>query len=410
MTEDPHDEPAEQLPEFDAGAALDAQLARRRSPRRLAAQIGSVALALLVGVVFLIRYTPLIHSGILVPIVPTARAGPGGGTVLVTANVSGGALIVNGKSTLLQRDSTVQLHTGVNMLELDAPPFHPVRCTVMWPQVQSTPQEQGSCMTDPEQDAPPLVEFGLGTPELDPALVATAQATIATQLSVLNAGKVVVSPGQHYGLGTLDTSGAYPAIGTFAVPTHVQLQASLAIPPGVGIPLNTCQQGICPLNGGLPLSSSVSPLRWQILAFVNATWRFTNSQNGAITSLPANPSARGPFSMMITLVLEFDGATWSITTGPDQFSESVSQQIFDDTCTTPMRRVAGIVPNSPFSAYTFGHSSLQGCELSILNTAAPAPEFIERFGALLAENTAAHQLAPSLPMATPGEIAAVLNS
>jgi hypothetical protein len=384
-------------------------------PWRRVMPIGTVLLALLLVAIIIVRYLvpnpPTIPSQNSVPLTRLAS-----GPMNVSSNVSSGTLLINGKA-VPYASGPITLRRGLNHIEMDAPPFNPLVCSVEWPQVlTATPlPATGVCPIEHVRNGTPVILLGFGSSNLPPAIAASAIAAI--QQAFADATMTTVAEaGAHYGTGSVTANGV-PITKTFLDPQHVSMTTHYLSSASV------CGQDICPLfQREIPID--VSQQNWQVVIPTLSLWQFTSTRTGATiitpedpygmhTFIPGNagqPPLDSPLLGGVVMSLNFSGTSWRVDLS-NIFADGTlfpSEEILSATCDDFLNLALSIPANQRMEYKDYGGTT-QGCLIwGPVSSPNPA-QYIERFGALLAANAVAHAAQPSLPMATPAELAAVGN-
>jgi hypothetical protein len=396
-----------EFPDFarDPAATLEAQLARRRSPRRRVAQGAGLLLAVLTLVVILFRLAPQRNFGMTST--PSRPGGINSGrfAVMVNSNVTQGLLTVNGARYDFQPGRSVPVKQGENTFVLRAAPFAPVTCTLHYPdQVQEATQ----CPIENQDDATITIVIPVGPGALRSDGVAQAESAVDAAVHATSAAlRTTASAGMHYGSGRLDAQGL-PESAMFVHPTSVQLlvtpgpfDANCAAIPSVPI-FSACPESF----GALP--SPVSGMFWQVNVPLILSWQFMDEVTNARTTIDllGDMGSASATQYHVTMDLRFDGTRWAVAQSPLHPSASRLEAIGSAQCDYYIDPIARIAVNSGADVYWQGGTRvIEGCVygVTVLTNSAM---FLWRFGVILAVNTLAHQQAPSLPVATPAEVAA----
>jgi hypothetical protein len=191
------------------------------------------------------------------------------------------------------------------------------------------------------------------------------------------------------------------------------LQARAFIAPGIpSLQLaSACSEPICPavLSPYTPsFSLPASPL-WAVEVPMGLRWRFT-SASGQVVGEVSFLAER-----FLAVFLSYDQKVgWQVlqqevVPGYDTLQNQFSA-VF---CSAGFQLLSSLQQSNSFLEIEHDHG-IAGCEVSLqqITTAQPITtldlgHFVWRFGALLAADDKAHALLPSLPIASPEEIAAV---
>jgi hypothetical protein len=369
------------------------------------------------------------RSRFLTPPTPTPTPGPEN-ALIVTSNFNSGTVTVNGKKVEGSFPLLVRLNPGENTIIFSAPPFRDQTCRVtLLPQPDA---QSGSRVRAVEEKCgvsvqePPLtlngvavkngaLVFGMTGDDL-PADVRNA-AENALWAKLANSRTFQVPAGDYYATG-VDASGhirsaraAVALLATLALARPTTAQAGFCLNLScAGHPILPDQGGVAPPSG-----------TWLIQDAVVVGWRFT-TQGGALVA--ASPSQFAGDTVEAGLTYSAS-AGWSV--GDSSLGPSITDlqaQLLSGSCKSGFSALQMLIGQSSLGGQnlTYGQSAppgstTDGCAISVggQNTNPLSPtssskeygHYIWRWGVLLAADTQAHTLFPSLPIAPQNEIAAV---
>lgn len=364
---------------------------------------------------------------------PTAE--PATFTYMLDASPPWGHLFVDGKATSILSagaDPHFSLTRGKHTLLWRADPFPPQQCILMTPvgsgvdtcKHPDVPPASGG--TDSYISFPTNLDL-LPASQRD-ALIQATRAALASQQSseTVQAGELYAqTPGtiasNHHSCTLLQT-----AVFCFAT-ANQPLQASLRLQLDTGsVPNAPCALGACDSSDqncrlfcslsvydapGFPVSQTA----WQAVIHIHLLWQFATLHGQRIADNQADTFIGGQqndFSLQLNI--SWNGQQWGVTTG------SNSNNLYSDN---PVCNAAGTdiytlsSPNATSNTQQYfsqnaipGSGLAAGCLLQITlqsdpnaastPTVPPTVAYVmQRFGVLLAVNSAAHRLWPFLPVA-----------
>ncbi len=392
--EDPTDE---RLPLIEVESILN----RPPSGRRRLVQLG---LALLAVVVTLAAFW-----GVLFPKVPVqsglriqpTEAPP---TLLITSNVGYGTVTING---VLQRGS---LPLNVTMrtpppytVILNAPPFRPGYCQIGVPNFTLPPGMGGSCVDGASLigsggSAKPMriVSIFFSLADLPPE----QQSQVVGLFSQAAFGKDVPVPAQSYIVTSVTPAGV---MGFQRANETLQGTATFVPKPPLDNGAYACQNFICvdAVEGDF---SSLPGDVWKMYVPMALNWHFIGSTGTVISD------ATLPFANLVTFFLAYDQTQgWHIASvnGPSSIDDQLAGLACDTGGTLLLIQVARLLTGEGWDFSTLVDHGAEGCLMELLQNNSNMGRFLWRFGVLMAADTQAHTLFPSLPVAPQDEIAAV---
>lgn len=382
---------------------LDTLLNRPPSRRKRLIQI---VLALAAFVVVLVTFWNVIVPG--TPPAPPVHVQPTQPppTFTIISNVNYETITINGQPQRGSVPLTIKMRSQPPYtITLDAPPFRTLTCRFP-PPGPGTPNTFDPCLETgtfiASQQAAYVLDMLFTLANLPAAqqqqitalipqaitmqqtLTAPAQSTIVTGLNAdgtINARRVT---------GPLRAS-------VFLVPVTQTYQGQQG---------TFCNSFVCVDDTGAPLPhASPSGHLWEVSTPVALRWRFTTA-SGQIVSDVTFPS-----NTMTNLSLSYDAATgWQIVPFPAD-EGSLSQQLTRLVCATGMQMLfveqARYLSGEGWDEAILHDAGINGCELALTQNNTDEGHFLWRFGALLAVDARAHSTLPTLPIASPADLAAV---
>jgi hypothetical protein len=408
----PKRRPDESLPpvQFSEVTGLDEVMQPRQPGRSRVVVAGLVGLALIIIAVGLIqRQLPFLNfTAITVTTSSSTDGAPTNRSVQLQTNINYGVLL-NGQPISVPPGANFLLPSDTDQLSLQAPPFQPLTCTVTWPPDQGNDNCQSNgTSSDGSGNAVYTITFQVGLDDLPSdqrnqvsqiVLTTTQQAAASVQLQV--------PVGDYYPY-------AYAANG---LPLSRRATAPLiATLSADDLATNTCGEMICPDNGPIDSNYQMQAVSFSINP--DYSWHFTRGATAIGTfSLtdPVNTNA-AQLTQPLSIGLTYSAAQgWQPVT---PFGQSINSALLDQSnsnvCFSGANALTQELDATYNTNYGFGfpHVSAQGCQIAIYHANAGSPDatFIDRFGAVLAADSGAHKLLPSLPMAPKDEILATENS
>ena len=383
------DDAGEQLPLVELETLLNQPPSRRR--RLVEVGLGLAAL-IVVFVTFWGVIRPKAPPAPAVHAVPTEPPP----TLLITSNVNYGTITINGQKQRGGPPLEVKMHTQPPyQITLDAPPFPPFTCTF-----------PGGCAPDNiglDQNNRAVLSTGLAfsAASLPSAQQSQVNALVSQAISVqqeLDAPAGVSIATQLAPAGTINSQQA-------TEPLHATaLLVPLVSPNQNGF---SCTGVICFNSFGgqtFSPSSAGSGHLWQITSFAALRWRFTTAAGAVVSEVTF------PVSEQILLSLTYDAAAgWQIapqSSGQfltDQLAGAVNQTGAEMLLAEQARYLSG----EGWQVQTLHQRGLAGCEYLLYQDDAEWGQFVWHFGVLLAADAKAHSTFPTLPIASPEDIAAV---
>ena len=325
-------------------------------------------------------------------------------TVSVVSNVNYGVLTINGQPQRAAPPLTFNVPSQPPyILTLNAPPFQPLTCqypplTTIAPYLFN-PCNAGGVLAVNQQAANTL-EMLLTLADLP----AEQQQQITTLISDdLTIQQTLTTPAQSAIVAGLNGDGTARA--TLAAEP---LRASVFLVPSTQF----AQRGVfcfsftCIGSGGFSVAASTGGQVWQVLTPVALRWRFTTA-SGQVVSDVTFPSSSTP----LNLSFSYQASTgWRLAaplaSGPNQ-SQQLAQLVCDTGSQMLTQAQRKARSGSGWAVTVLRAQGVAGCELELTQGAVDQGHFVWRFGALLAGDALAHSTLPTLPVASPAELAAV---
>ncbi len=435
MTHLPHDSmtDAHDHPPTDSASGhlssveLDTLLQPKQSSRKRFVQAGSITLAVLLVIGFFVYPHWSGAFGHNDAGTPPSTSTPDVPIVLLS-NITYGSLSVNGKQLNSPPPAIAYLHPGNNTIDLKTPPFLPQHCEITWPDQHLTGptctiKYDTQTFTIRGRSVVPVfvIDMLLTAAQLpqdarDAALQLVGQAL--TDLSATSS--LLVPAGQYFAVGNLPDSKLHVNQSTETIQAKVVTDASVERPPVGGPDCSNlgCANSLDPEGATLLTQAFGTSNVWVIESVVSLRLDFTTTQGTSRGSLMLST-----FDTLSLFLSYTPNGGWRVLTADpvkQQFTVTLSDQIDEYVCGAGREWINQLaqqtVPATTFSSFgemnTPNTHGLRGCEFQVQaqqsNSTQPA-QFLWRFGALLAENAAAHQLFPGIPMAPRDEIAAVTS-
>lgn len=404
---------------------LDEVLRPHTSRRGRAIQAGGVLAVLLAVIWALLRGVASFLPGSTASAPSITSFSP---AIVITSNISFGGVTVtiNGRRLTSSLPLlTYAFHKGTNVVTLSAPPFHPHSCSIDWSSSGLTLlnslwcgiRNGGTYHIHGTTVSPAIiVEVDLDSSDLPSDLAARAYDAAAQALAAAPLHTMVPSS-QYYAAG-VDRQGHL-----------IVRQAATSLQADVLVSIPDPRNGTGPCSGQMlcaaPLDPSVTvPVGqriWSVYTFLAMSWRYT-SPSGAVT---VSPRLLFHTSTQFLLTYESSTRTWSVlspwfviggtspagatgATGPGL--PTLSEQLASGLCDVGTQVLSAVAQSQNSDGIATPHNqSVAGCQIQLLSADGSTIEgtFLWRFGVLLAVDTAAHTLAPWLPLAPQSEIAAV---
>lgn len=389
LSDDPSQLTIEVSPLTPAPAAAGKHRQPGRWHPRLLAEIAAVlVVALLATTLLITRPGPL--SGLLLSQPPLKT--PAGAVVFVHG-VSWGKLQLNGQTirATTNGNDPLYLPRGQNTLTYNAAPFPALNCTISAPAARSD-----TCRIDSGKNS------NSGSPSFSGRIV-DLRATpdrlsanqrdafvkaIQPQLDTFNA-TITILPGDHY---STPEARLLTADRTFTMTLHYRLSAD-----EIGLP----DFGCVPFCDGFPEDNwSLSP---------TVSWDYVDQYGNAQTVLQG-PGGASASSMGLLVALQWDGG-WHVSF-PHESASSTLCEIIDNMVLNQARNnhddSLGVgCQDNPRTPYIGTVMELRGAQ-----STSNGPQSTQgtsyalyRGGALVALDSAAHDLAPWMPMASAHELA-----
>jgi hypothetical protein len=375
-----------------------------RPPRRWrAVEGGAAVVALLVVFVVLVQPTWL-HLPTLqtpfAPATPTPAPVLTHDTIMLDSDIVQANLTINGQTQKIGPWQQVRLSAGFNHLRVDAPPFPPIECDIIWPLLRD-----GTCPITTQV----LVNTPTGGRAYVPVvrLTHTIGALPADQQRAINAAitdlfssipailVTTMAPGMHYGSNQFAPTGLPEAL-TAAQPTRMAMRLIRTEEPLEGCLPSPCGATFDDRN----LINTFPPSFWLVSVPVDLLWDYQSAQGEQRLYLYNSHTTR------LTFGLYFSQGAWAVAYfSPFPKGLDVFSQITQGFCEAGRLAVEGFLPAVTASPAT---GTVEGCAFTVQSRRDATKlngRFIERFGVLLTADAAAQHLLPDLPMATPAELA-----
>lgn len=333
--------------------------------------------------------------------IPTFPPGPPG--VRILSNAGFGNVMVNG-IWVGNLPALAVLRPGANTITLTTPPFRSHTCTISWPFGESNDL---ACIVNPLSEPQNVVARGqhisLGG-ELDIEVVgADLTTTQCARVAGLveraldtNTLTTLAPAGAHVATGRASSEGIpISRVVSSAAQARLQTQAQVF----GGRPCTSL------LYGGVaqPYYAVTNPARpWSINVPVLEQLTVVQT-DGKI--LGQTPTMEGSIGVIIDAPENGDGEWRLVMTDPP-----LSSQLTGNLCAGGAQALSNVFnlthPGASWGVGPSSDSGLNGCQLELDTydgNAEVVTHYLWRFGVLLAQDQAAHNVLPQLPVASPGE-------
>ncbi|HLV97803.1 MAG TPA: hypothetical protein VKT82_03910 [Ktedonobacterales bacterium] len=380
---------------------LETLLSQPPSWRKRFTQLGLLLAAL---VVVLAAYWGLSRaSAPSVPVIALQPTSPPP-TVNVVSNVNYGVLTINGQPQRAAPPLTFRVSSQPPYtITLNAPPFQPLTCSYPPPRT-SAPYVFHSCdaggVVSVNQQASNKLEMLFTLADLPAAqqqqinTLITHGVTMQQTLAVPAQSVIAAGLSQNGTATTRHNSGP--------------LSASVSLIPSAYLPRKGlyCFNLTCIGAAGFSANGTASVHGWQVLTPVTQRWRFTTASGQVVSDVTFSS-----FPILLSLVLSYTAATgWRLglaLVSQPGLSAQLSQ-LFCDTGIQMLTQVQSkALGGAGWGVNVLHDRGAAGCALELTQGTADEGHFVWRFGALLAGDASAHQAFPTLPVASPAELAAV---
>jgi hypothetical protein len=376
---------------------------RRRGPPRVPA-LGAIAAVLLVivlaGLIFSSRGSRIGTS--TVPPTATPTLAVGGDTIVFVDGTPWGVLTIDGHQITALPDpwNPVTLDRGHHQVIYVAPPFPALRCTISVPASQSdtcplttlsgvytapaNPDAAPGTPLPSYADATRFIDLGASPRNLSTHLLT---ALIAATQQALDAytSTATLEPGDHYAMANGSVAVASTAFGvtlSFVLPTSQETPRSIPCNP------------FCVGAGGTP--SLVAG--WHLTIYPMMQWRYTPPGSATITSRQG-PSAGSNVDISVNWI----NSTWRVAVSPQMPNSAALEDalLLLPNPATPGGSYGTVgaalaTPLAAGSAFLAFGGAIDQAHAGIV---------FYHNGVVLAANSAARQLFPSMAVASPREAA-----
>lgn len=397
----PSDDPLPISPDQQDGEALplvdlESFPTRPSSRRKRIVQLGLLMAALVVVVTFGKVVVPTTAPGPSAPLQPTALPQ----ALNLLSNVNYGTLTINSQPLSNQQTQTIRLPSKPPYtITLEAPPFRTLSCPFP-PPAPPAPYGFTPCLAGGEftldQQSVTTLQMLFTLADLPPA----QQQQITTLIpQAVTAEQTITAPAQSFIVTGLPPDGT---ITTEQLSGPLEAGASLVPIPQNSQEGTSCQGFICTDSGVFHPNDALSGQFWAVTTPVALRWRFTTT-SGQVVSEVTFPSTTA-----LTLYLSYTAPIgWQVgLLSPAQLSRNLTQ-LFCSTGANMLAREAQQRTNEIWEVTTLHDQGIEGCELGLQLNAIGQGLFVWRFGVLLAADAKAHSTLPTLPIATPADLAVV---
>lgn len=400
--------PIDEFPTGPLISDLDGEHGTRRDPwlRQVGAPQWRAVRSVLVGLALVLVIVAFVRP-LALPALFTSHPAPDvANVVILDSNVNTGTIILNGTPHIYQPWLHLNLQPGNNILDFLSPPFAALRCVLKHPLVSGGKVCQAKFSVANGTTYAPVINLDRGYGDLSADQQQAIEQTILAELTQAAAEvQGQIAPGQHFGSGGYDPQGSLAS----SVATD-QLNATMVVVPNGTLLCDVygTTAPLCPVSFGNAPASAGEKL-WQVQVPAEVGWQFADEVTGQVTTdlLPvlATPNNANDSSYPINLsVVYADNGDWKLV--PQMNSPNVASlfgQLNQINCTIGQNLLLSLLGNgnTTMNFSTEDPPSINGCRITLPN--ANFARFIERYGVLLAANSAAHQLLPAVPMAGAGE-------
>jgi hypothetical protein len=398
----PEQQQASDLPQIDLGPQGPP------SRRKRATQVGLVLIAV-VAVALLLRNVIAPSSLPGGPaLAPQPTTPPPG--ALITSNINFGTVSINGQQQRGPLPIFFVPHNTTYTVTIDAPPFQPVSCTMIFtvaglhgPNSNSQDCSMGSesamtvTLNGVTRTPAYVVEIDFSAGDLPPDQLSQINALLAQSAA---AQQTTTVPAGSYIATRLNTD---HTITSRRVTTSLRGTAFQVASTSFGLYPFPCVGLICRTGTSPDRLSAFAGKVWVVGVPVALRWRFTTSAGRVLGDVSF------PGSSEQEALLAYSSDTgWSLSpqfaSGPLNAGDTVGA--LDCNTGTMVAQQQVQIMNGGFSVYS--GQGIEGCQINLVDSAGTQRgAFIWRFGVLLAANDAAHRLLPNLPIAPAAEVKAV---
>jgi hypothetical protein len=381
------DDPGEQLPLVELETILN-------QPPALGRRLVQIGLGLAALVVVFVTFWGVIRPKALPASGPHAQPTEAPPTLLITSNVNYGTITINGQKLRGAPPLEVKMHTPPPyQITLDAPPFQSFTCTF--------PGCGASGTIDANGQAVRTTSLVLYPTSLPAAQQSQVNALVSQAISVQQGMDVPAGASIAVQLAPDETISSQQATEPLQA---TALLVATAPPNQFGV---SCAGVICVDSlGGQTLSpsSASSGHLWQIGSFIALRWRFTTAAGAVVSEVTY------PMIAEVPITLAYDAATgWQIA--PQSSGQFLTNELAEAVRETGAEMLqveqARYLSGEGWDVQTLHQQGTAGCEYQLVQNNVAQGQFVWRFGVLLAADAAAHNTLPTLPIASPEDIAAV---
>ncbi len=371
---------------------LDTLLNQPPSRRKRLVQLG---LGLAALVVVFATFWGVIRPKAPLASAPHAQPTEAPPTLLITSNVNYGTITINGQKQRGAPPLEIKMRTPPPyQITLDAPPFQPFTCTFPGCSQSGTITANGQAVRTANLTFSPT---SLPAAQQSQVSSLVSQAISVQQPMTVPAGAFIAT--QLAGDGEISSQQAEEPLQATAllvstsptVPFFGSCFGVICVDSSVGI-------------GGASPSSAGSGHFWQVSSFLSLRWRFTTAAGAVVSEVTY------PIIQQIPITLAYDAATgWRLA--PQSAGQYMADQLANMACITGagMLQVeqARYLSGLGWNVQTLRQQGTAGCEYQLFQNNTNYGQFVWRFGVLLAADATAHNTFPTLPIASPEDIAAV---
>ena len=378
------------------------------SRRKRATQLG-IVLAAVVVVALLLRNviapSSLPGGPALAPQLPTAPP-----TALIASNINFGTVSINGQRQRGPLPIFFVPRSTTYTITIDAPPFQPVSCTVIFTVAgQQGPNSNSQDCSMGSESAMTITLNGVTrTPAYVLEIDFSASDLPPDQLSQINALLAQSAAAQQT---TTVPAGSYIAtrlnadntITSRRVTTSLRGTAFQVASAHFGAYGFSCVGLICRTGTSPDRLSAFAGKVWVVGVPVALRWRFATSAGQVLGDVSYQVA-----NMVETLLAYAPDSGWSVSpqfvSGPLNAGDTIGAL----DCSTGTMVAQQQVQIMSLGLSVYSGQGIEGCQVSLQDTAGTKRgAFIWRFGVLLAADDAGHRLAPNLPVAPAAEVKAV---
>lgn len=389
---------------------LEPEGPRAPAQRKHVTQLGLVLVAIVVVVV---TFHSLVTPSTPAPAAATPEPTTPPPSTLISSNINFGTISINGR----QQRGTIPMFfrppDGSYTITINAPPFRPKSCTFIF--ANGAPQNDlGSTICEVGNGSYPTITANgiTDAPGYLVGITFTATDLPPDQQNQINAllihsiseQQTTTAPAGSYIATGLKVDNIVTTITSRRITAPLKATASLAASTNFGQFGPPCDGLICPLFGFDPEQfTNFTGMVWGVGVPVAIRWRFTTSAGHAMGDVSFSVA-----DISLTLLAYTPDAGWSLSSQSPFAPFNIEQDVGNTDCNTGSILLQQQLQGTSAGFNISTPKGIEGCLMTAQDTSGSSlGSFIWRFGVLLATDSKAHKLLPSLPVAPPAEIAAV---